>query len=188
MSDPAFKDGDASEARLIQPPSTLRSRIGPRFGRIDASAIAKAEAALKGLSAQFGQWLQDEVAKLEAARAALHAEGITRATIDRLYTHAHDLKGLGATYEYPIITRIAASLCKLLGQPETRLRAPLFLIDAHVDAIGAALRDSIKDAEGPVGRVLVEELERVGIISLRSPVSASPMARRGSIHSALIVS
>ena len=40
---------------------------GPRlkFAAIDADAIAKAEAALKSLSGQFAQWLDDEIKKLE---------------------------------------------------------------------------------------------------------------------------
>ena len=53
--------------RVFASPTALRDRVGSRFGKIDPDAIAKAEAALKGLSAQFGQWLQDEVGKLEAA-------------------------------------------------------------------------------------------------------------------------
>jgi hypothetical protein len=33
------------------------------------------------------------------------------------------------------------------------------LIDAHIDAIKAAVRDDIKDEDHPVGKVLVQELE-----------------------------
>ncbi len=165
MTNPAFKEavpgmGAPASGQVIQPPNPLRERLGARFGKIDPNAIAKAEAALKGLASQFGQWLQDEVAKLEAARSQIRIDGVRRETIDRLYGHAHDLKGLGATYEFPLVTRMAGSLCKLLGEPQDRLAAPIPLIDAHVDAIRAAVRDNIKDAGDPVGRSLVEELER----------------------------
>jgi hypothetical protein len=47
-----------------------------------------------------------------------------------------------------------------MGRPETYVEAPLFLVDAHIDAIRAAVRDGIKDVEHPVGKVLAEELER----------------------------
>jgi len=145
---------------VIQVPNTLKLKVGSRFGGLNASALAKAEAALKSLSSQFSQWLRDELEKLDAARAAIRSEGLTKETGDRLYTHAHDLKGLGTTYEFPIISRMAASLCKLIETPEARLTAPLRLVDAHIDAIKAAVRDDIRDAENPVGKVLVEELER----------------------------
>lgn len=160
MSDPVSEGHPPVAARPAQAPNALRDRLGSRLGRIDPQAIAKAEAALKGLSSQFGQWLEDEVGKLEAARAAIREQGPTRQTLDQLYTHAHDLKGLGSTYEFPIVTQIAGSLCRLLGETDTRLLAPLFLIDAHIGAIRAAVRDGVKTTDDPVGRGLVEALER----------------------------
>jgi hypothetical protein len=147
-------------ATLIQPPNAFRSRLGGRLPSIDPSAIAKAEAALKGLSAQFGEWLRDEVAKLEAAHAVVKAEGPTRAAMDGVYARAHDLKGLGTTYEFPLITRIAGSLCKLLGEGESRTQVPVPLVSAHVNTIRACVRDNVRDSENPVGRVLAEQLEQ----------------------------
>ncbi|HEY3695268.1 MAG TPA: Hpt domain-containing protein [Phenylobacterium sp.] len=146
--------------QLIQVPNTLRLKVGGRFGAIDPSAIAKAEAALKSLSGNFAQWLQDEVSKLEQARQRVRAEGSTPETLESLYLRAHDLKGLGATYEFPLITRIAASLCKLIDDKEKRTGASMALIDAHIDGIKAAIRDDIKTDDHPVGKVLVTELER----------------------------
>jgi hypothetical protein len=148
------------QGELIQVPNTLRMKVGARFSGLDAAAIAKAEAALKSLSSQFAQWLQDELAKLDAARANVHAAGLTHETGEQLYTHAHDLKGLGATYEFPIVTRLAGSLCKLIDSDPSRAKAPLKLVDAHIDAIKAAVRDNIRDDKNPLGRVLAEELER----------------------------
>lgn len=145
-------------AQLIQPPNTLRLKVGGGFGGIDAAAVARAEAALKDLSSQFGQWLNDEVAKLDAARSEIRMVGVMPQTLEQLYMRAHDLKGLGSTYEYPLVTRIAGSLCKLIEQ-EVRMKAPLFLIDAHIDAIKAVVRDGIQTDEHPVGRALAVELE-----------------------------
>jgi chemotaxis protein histidine kinase CheA len=146
--------------QVIQVPNTLRLKVGGRFGAIDPSAIAKAEAALKSLSGNFAQWLNDEVVKLEAARQRVKTDGMTPETMESLYLRAHDLKGLGATYEFPLITRIAASLCKLIDDKEKRMQASMQLIDAHIDAVKAAVRDSIKTDEHPVGKVLITELER----------------------------
>jgi len=146
--------------QVIQVPNTLRLKVGGRLGGIDPSAIAKAEAALKSLSGNFAQWLQDEVVKLETARQRVKSDGVTPETMEQLYLRAHDLKGLGTTYEFPLITRIAASLCKLIDDKDKRDQAPMVLIDGHIDAIKAAVRDSIKTDDHPVGKILVEELER----------------------------
>ena len=149
-----------NSGQMIQVPNTLRLKVGGRFGAIDPSAIAKAEAALKSLSGNFAQWLQDEVVKLEGARSRVKSEGATTETMESLYLRAHDLKGLGATYEFPLITRIAGSLCKLIDDREKRLEAPMLLIDAHIDGIKAAIRDDIRTDQHPVGQVLIHELER----------------------------
>lgn len=158
MTQPLRKP-DAPTGEIIQAPNTLRAKVGPRFGGIDAAALARAEAALKGLSSQFGEWLQDEVGKLEAARAVVKAQGATKANMDTLHLHAHDLKGLGGTYDFPLITRVAASLCKMLDDPATRTAAPLFLVDAHIDAVRAIMRDDIRDPAHPVGCALAQALE-----------------------------
>ena len=60
----------SNPAQVIRPPNTLRMKVGGSFGGIDAGAIAKAEQALQAMSSQFGQWLQDELEKLDSARAA----------------------------------------------------------------------------------------------------------------------
>jgi hypothetical protein len=116
---------DNPTVQVIQTPNLLRLKVGGRFGGIDAAAIAKAEAALKSLSGNFTQWLNEELAKLEDARAQVHTDGLTTATAELLYLRAHDLKGLGATYEFPIVTRIAGSLCKLIDDDNKRHSAPM---------------------------------------------------------------
>jgi chemotaxis protein histidine kinase CheA len=146
--------------QMFQAPGALRLKVGGgRLGAIDPAAIAKAEAALKSLSGNFAQWLNDEVAKLENARHAVRTEGATPETMEALYLRAHDLKGLGATYGFPLITRIAGLLCRLIDDKTKRLKSPMGLIDAHIDAIKAAARDDIKTEDHPVGRSLVQELE-----------------------------
>ncbi len=149
----------SNPAQVIRPPNTLRLKVGGGFGGIDANAIAKAEAALKAMSSQFGQWLQDEITKLDAAQAAIRAKGLNAETAEELYFRAHDLKGLGSTYQYPLVTRLAGSLCKLLDEPGKRAEAPQALLDAHIDAIRAVVRDEIQTDDHPTGRILAETLE-----------------------------
>ena len=50
MNDPSAND-------LIQPTNSLRLKVGG--GRLDMSAVAKAEAALKSLAGNFNEWLSD---------------------------------------------------------------------------------------------------------------------------------
>lgn len=147
--------------QVIPPSNALRMKVGGgKLGGIDPAAIAKAEAALKSLAGNFSQWLQDEITKLDAARQEVKVQGMTPETMENLYLRAHDLKGLGTTYGYQLITRIAGSLCKLIDEKDKRLSAPMSLVDAHIDGIKAAVRDDIKSDTHPVGAALAQELER----------------------------
>ncbi|MFN3836617.1 MAG: Hpt domain-containing protein [Brevundimonas sp.] len=148
----------SNPAQITPPNNALRLKVGGGFG-INADAIAKAEEALKAMSAQFGQWLNDEIVKLDKAQADIREQGYTPATAEALYFRAHDLKGLGTTYEYPLVTRLAGSLCKMLDDADRRMSAPLVILDAHIDAIRAVVRDQIKTDEHPTGRALAETLE-----------------------------
>ncbi len=126
---------------------------------LDPDVVARAEAALKSLSAQFSRWLQDEIDKLEAARDRATAEGLAGVAGEVLYTRAHDLKGLGGTYEFPIVTRVAASLCRLIEDSARRAAAPLPLVESHINAIKLMVRDGIKDDSDPVGQAICLSLE-----------------------------
>lgn len=149
----------SNSAQVIRPPNTLRLKVGGNFGGIDPMAIARAEEALRAMSGQFGQWLEDEIVKLDKAQADIRAQGYNAQTAEALFFRAHDLKGLGTTYQYPLVTRMAASLCKLLDDPVKRMAVPALLIDAHVDAIKAVVRGKIQTADHPTGKMLVETLE-----------------------------
>ncbi len=149
----------SEKAQIIQVPNTLRAKVGGRLGALDQDAIAKAEAALADLSSQFGEWLQDEVKKLEDVQVLIKAEGLNLVNSEQLFYRAHDLKGLGTTYGYPLITRIAGSLCKMLDDEDKRMAAPRLLVDAHLDAIRAVVRDQIKEEGHPMGKILSETLE-----------------------------
>lgn len=136
----------------------LRMRLGGGLG-IDPGAVARAEAALKGLSSNFDTWMTDEIVKLDAVRTRIDAEGLNAETAEQLYMRAHDLKGLGATYQYPIVTRLAASLCKITHDPASRLSASMTLVDAHIAAIKHAVAQQIRTDEDPWAAATAADLE-----------------------------
>lgn len=135
-----------------------QARAIPLF---DAAAVARAEGALRAMSAHFQGWLEEELDKVQAARLAARARGWDEAGLAALLGAAHDVKGLGSTYDYPLATRIAASLCRLIETPEGQraARSDPRLVEAHVDAMRAAARDRIKSEQDPVGRALLAALE-----------------------------
>lgn len=148
----------AGQCEVIEVPNRLAAKVGPNFRNGAASSIAKAEKAMKELGSNFGEWLEDELVALEKVRASLKQDGLTTEVATQLSIRALDLKGLGATYEQPLVARIGASLFKMVDEVKAE-QVPVGLIDAHVDAARAIVRNQIRDAAHPVGLALVGELE-----------------------------
>jgi len=147
-----------SEGEMITPPDTLRKKVGGRMGAASEAMIATAEAAIADLSDNFDQWINDEMDKLETARKTVNEEGINGDAGQRLFNASHDLKGLGTTYGYPLVSEIADSLCTITLEKDVRAQAPMKLVNAHVDSIRALINGHIKTSNHPVGQSLLKEL------------------------------
>ncbi len=124
-------------------------------------AIERAEAAMKALSTNFDEWLTTEIDRLEAARASARRAGFGDEALETLFLRAHDVKGVGTTYGFPLVTAIAAQLCRLLDNPHGRAaaRETPALVDAHVDGVRAIVRSNLRAADDPIGLSLITELK-----------------------------
>jgi chemotaxis protein histidine kinase CheA len=145
---------------VIVPPHKLKKAVTHTKGpvNIDMSAVQRAEAALAELKVEFGEWMNAECLRIEDARREIHAKGLNRDTVDALFTPAHDIKGGATTLGFPLAERIATSLCRMLRHAPELSRIPRGLIDHHVDAIRAVVREDVKDAHNPYGLELSERL------------------------------
>jgi hypothetical protein len=149
----------AKPIEIINPPNMLKVKVGGALPTADEAMIRRAEMALDNLKVEFNDWLAEEVEKLETWLANCKENGLVGSSGNALFMCAHDLRGLGVTYEFPIITRIAGSLGHLIETDEKRATVPLALVQAHVGAIRAALSQNIRDDKDPVGAMLASELE-----------------------------
>ncbi|MBV8977749.1 MAG: Hpt domain-containing protein [Alphaproteobacteria bacterium] len=143
---------------IFMPPNMLKAKVGGSVAGLDLGAIKRAEAAMDALKTDFAQWIADDVERLGKARDGFAATRSAE-TREALFRAAHDLKGQGATFEFPLIARMAASLSKLVDALQEPAALPLNLVDAHVDAIRIVFRDKIHDTSNRMAIVLAEELE-----------------------------
>lgn len=148
-----------AKAQIIDAQTMGRKQLDqPIF---DEDAPARADDALKAMGASFEQWLDDDILKLQAAREAAERQAWNDEALDILMRAAHDLKGMGGSCGYPLVTQIAASLCRLVETEagKAAARSNPVLVRAHVDALRATIRDRISTDAHPIGRVLLRELE-----------------------------
>ncbi len=152
------KQGD-TQVEIIVPPNPLKSKVGVSgSGSLDFGPIERAEKALEQLSVEFDDWLSEEVDLLLLARDRVIEEGLTAETQAKLYLASHDLKGQAETYGYPLITRVCASLCKLLDTATQRSLIPAEIIDHHVNAVRNMMKYKMKSTKHPQGSAVTNKL------------------------------
>lgn len=137
---------------VIVPPHRLQSVVS-RTGdstEIAMDVVAQAEEALDEIKDEFLGWMNEECAVLEAARIAIHRNGSTPQAIETMFAAAHDIRGDAAIYGYPLAGMIAGTLCKLLEEcPPGSI--PLALVDRHVDAVRAVVREGVNQVDDETG-------------------------------------
>lgn len=127
-----------------------------------SAVLARAEAAVADLAKGYAAWALADVAKARAALASAAEDPAGRAQqVEALFRIAHDLKGQGASFGFPLITQIGQSLCVLTRDRARDYQAGhLELAKSHLDAIELVLTKGIKGEGGKVGAELVAKLER----------------------------
>jgi hypothetical protein len=152
-----------ADHEVIMPPNKLKKavqKLKPGT-KIDFDPVARAEAALAELAADFSQWMELECTRLDAARNAIRASGMNTGTRDALFLAAHDIKGQALTFGYPMVAPVADSLCRLIEHTPDMARLPMRLIDQHVDAVRAITsRNTHGDSDANAAK-LAEKLRHV---------------------------
>jgi hypothetical protein len=161
-----------SGAKIIDPRTA-----GPRSPELkhpvfDSEAVSRAEETLKALGGSMQRWLEADVMRLQDLRIGAQQAHWSYAALEGLLSAAHDLKGMGETYGFPLVSQLAASLCRLLETDDGKAvvqQAPA-LACAHVDAIRAAVRDGVRAETHPLGgaalAVLEEQVAKLGVAPL----------------------
>ena len=143
-------------------------KAGEKITMVDERAVKRAEQALEALQDDFQDWLVGDLDLLKDATAALREDTASEEFLSEVCIKAHDLKGLGVTYQYPLVTRIAGSLHRLLDENTFDNGVPVEVIDNHVKAIQAVVVGKVKSADDPVGSELAKELEQMVSVFLET--------------------
>lgn len=133
----------------------------PEGGGI-AAVLARAEAAVADLAREYSTWALADVARACQALTQAETDAAGRpAHVETLFRVAHDLKGQGSSFGYPLITKVGGSLCRLTRDRARQYGRPdLELAKSHLDAIELVLTKQIKGEGGKVGADLIAKLEQ----------------------------
>jgi HPt (histidine-containing phosphotransfer) domain-containing protein len=146
---------------MITPDNPLRMVVSETVGNGGNDPIKRAEKALAELSSEFSSWMDSECTRLDDARQNIKAKGFTKATRDALFHAAHDIKGEAATFGYAFVTSAADSLCRLIEHTPDMQRIPIRLVDQHVDAVRAVIREKARPDIVQIAEALTRRLREV---------------------------
>lgn len=153
---------NGDEVEFITPINRLKMKVGSGDGpiKIDPEAIKRAEKALESLADDFDDWLSENLQQLRDALTVVRAQGgDTEDNRHAFYTATHDLKGLGSTLGYPLVSRISGSLSRLIESVDGPLAPHMQTITSHVNAITAVVAQSAQGNDDALGTQLAGELE-----------------------------
>ena len=145
--------------QIINPPNLLKSKVGS--GGFAMGSLEKAAKVIEGLRGEFEEIAKVEVVKLVAAANALVAQPNDLAKRDVVYKIAHELRGQGGSYGYPLVTEFGDKLCRYLDAAAVLDAKSLVVVKATADAIAIVINSKVSGDGGDTGRNLVEMLDKV---------------------------
>src|SRR5690606_9195117 len=114
------------------------------------------------MSEDYPDWVNDQIATLyELHRRCVDSPEHRRGLFEQISMLAHDLKGQGGTFGYPLVTAFATSLNRFSAIKNDISDNHVEIIKAHIDAMRAVIRDRIKGDGGEIGSALQCGLEQV---------------------------
>ena len=124
--------------------------------------LEKAEQVIASLRGDYLEWVQDDLGKLQRHFEAASRDGAGRAeALQAIFTVAHDVKGQGGSFGYPLMTTIGNQLCRFIELTKEAGPADLAVIKLHIDALRLVIAQRMEGEGGRAGEELLRGLQAV---------------------------
>lgn len=133
--------------------------LAPGTAKINEEALAEAEAALDKMSEDYPDWVQGLITKLQEQHGRCVDSPERRVEcFEVISAIAHDMKGQGGTFGYPLITNFSDSLYGFSNNRKEVSDNMVELVKSHVDAMRAVIKGRVSGDGGEIGKGLVDSL------------------------------
>jgi hypothetical protein len=110
-----------------------------------SAALERAEAAVAALARDYLAWARTDLELCHRHLAAARLEPAARGQhITELFGIAHNIKGQGSSFGYPLMTRLGQSLCQLTRLSHSFTDTELELIAAHLRTMADILQQEAR--------------------------------------------
>jgi len=155
-------DKNDPDVEVIYPPDTLRKKTEGGPTTVDSAALERAERAIASLADQYLPQVEQDLERLRTALAALKdnpADWLSHSAA--VFQVAHDIKGQGGSFNYPLMTIIGNSLCRFIERAASGSPAVIQVIGLHADALTLVIAQRMTGDGGAAGARLLRGLELV---------------------------
>jgi hypothetical protein len=122
--------------------------------------LQAAETELKREAEGFIGWAKAYLDRLSSQVGEAKGKfGERTANLEEINLIAHELRGQGGTFGYPLITIFAKSLYEVTKPPCPQDDAMLEIVKAHIDTMRAVIREDIEGDGGDIGQQLFKSLK-----------------------------
>lgn len=160
----AVETAPRKEGQFINPPNYLKMKVGG--GGFDKQSIKEAETAIQVLGAKmYDKWANDDLGRMRQQFDELRQTSLDDPEgMKRMLRICWDMKGLGGTFGYPLVTTITHFLSNYLehcmNNADTA-KVSTAVVQPHIDALQVVLLQKISGDGGAIGIELVRGLEKV---------------------------
>ncbi|NKB59825.1 MAG: hypothetical protein GKS00_26240 [Alphaproteobacteria bacterium] len=115
--------------------------------------------AVAALGIEFVDRIKNE---LSENRTHVEHAGDDPAALDikQIFTFAHDMRGQGGSFGYPLISEIGGSLCHFIESRDHSFQADdITVLRAHLDAANAIISSAMSGEGDTVSRALIDSLD-----------------------------
>ena len=124
-----------SEARIFDVDSRFVQLARRPGGVAREHAVAKAQSHVEDMTSDFNDWLDQELRQLSAILSEIEGNPGDMAVIERADTNCSQLRDIGATMGYELVTFVAGSLCAILDSIKAGAAYDKDMIDCHINAL-----------------------------------------------------
>jgi CheY-like chemotaxis protein len=158
---------DGAQVVYFELPNRLAAKAGGQPGAKELPAIplevlAAAEEQIQSNGPDYTAWVTSQIdAIVKVLQRLQQPEQPVARLMSEVNRGAHELRGHGGVFGYPLVTKIAKSLYdatnRSFSKPLTESEHMLYT--AHIDAIRAVMRQRIEGDGGEIGQQLLAMLE-----------------------------
>ncbi|WP_417316639.1 hypothetical protein [Emcibacter sp.] len=125
--------------------------------------VSQAQEAINSLSNTYLDWTRSQIRDMFNL-IELYEDGqksFSAAVLEQIYDLSHNVKGMGSSFGYHLMTDVGGNLCSYLQKLDQPKEACFKVINAHIKAMDLIINDDIGGSGGHAGQKLLGQLQNM---------------------------